>query len=259
MCGHLLGLRGGVGSSGSHRVVKHKVIPAYGCDSVGATVEPAHTFDKVLVSPISKSTAEEYMISIFNFFLKMIQDWPSVLVWSAKTHISCNSEFKTAREQSSLMEASKEALGWKKKELKFCRGAMKELMILCQDLCLPMCREGKPINSAAVDALHPGRLCSQEVLHSHSAQLITWGTTSMIKSAGTANLMSLSIINLLLGLTKSNGASVVGVPSYSGRGAAGGLYIWDKNKDSNEICIINVLLRFNPLNYPEILFWDQQS
>lgn len=67
MCERLLGLQGGVGSTSSltHRVVKHKVIPAYGCESAGATMEPAHTFDKVLVLPISKSAKEEYMISIF--------------------------------------------------------------------------------------------------------------------------------------------------------------------------------------------------
>lgn len=94
-----------------------------------------------------------------------------------------------------------------------------------------MCREGEPSNFAAMDRLHPGWLCSQEVLHSHFAQLITWSTLSMIKHAGTANLISLSLNNLLLGLTNSNSASVMGVPSYSGRGAAEGPYIWDKNKD----------------------------
>lgn len=47
----------------------------------------------------------------------------------------------------------------------------------------------------------------------------------MIKHAQTTNLMSLLVNYLLLGLTKSNGASVVGVPSYRGRGAAGGLDI----------------------------------
>lgn len=59
----------GVGSSSirTHRVVKHKVIPSYSCESVGAALEPAHTFHKVLVLPISKSTEEEHMISIFNF------------------------------------------------------------------------------------------------------------------------------------------------------------------------------------------------
>lgn len=92
-------------------------------------------------------------------------------------------------------------------------------------MIIPMCREGEPVNSAAVDALHLGWFCPQEVLHSHSAQLITWSTTNMIKHAQTANLMSLSINYLLLGLTKSDGASVVGVPSYCGRGAAGGLDI----------------------------------
>lgn len=96
MCGHLLGLRGGVGSSGSHRVVKHKVIPAYGCDSVGATVEPAHTFDKVLVSPISKSTAEEYMISIFNFFF--LNDTGLTRCFSMKCK---NSHFLQLRVQNS--------------------------------------------------------------------------------------------------------------------------------------------------------------
>lgn len=62
------------------------------------------------------------------------------------------------------------------KELKFCSRVTKQQMIICQDLCLPMCREGKPINSAAVDILHLRWLRSQEVLHRHSAKLITWGT-----------------------------------------------------------------------------------
>lgn len=61
MCEHLLGLQGGVGSTGSftHCVVEHKVIPAYGCEGAGATVEPAHTFDEVLMSLISKSVKEK--------------------------------------------------------------------------------------------------------------------------------------------------------------------------------------------------------
>lgn len=62
-------------------------------------------------------------------------------------------------------------------------------MIICLDLCSPVCREGESINSAAVDFLHPGRFCPQEVLHCHSAQLITWGTMNMIKHELTADLM----------------------------------------------------------------------
>lgn len=55
-----MGLRGQVGSisSWAHRVVKNKVIPAYGCKCVGATVEPAHAFDKVLVLLIPVSAKE---------------------------------------------------------------------------------------------------------------------------------------------------------------------------------------------------------
>lgn len=66
-----MGLRGRVGSisSWAHRAVKNKVIPAYGCKCVGATVEPAHAFDKVLVLPIPVSAKEEYVVSI----LKMVQ------------------------------------------------------------------------------------------------------------------------------------------------------------------------------------------
>lgn len=65
VCEHLFGLQGvGSPSSRIHRVVKYLVIPANGCESVGATVEPTQTFDKILVLPISKS-AEKYMIFIF--------------------------------------------------------------------------------------------------------------------------------------------------------------------------------------------------
>lgn len=73
VCGHLFGLWGvGSPSSRIHRVVKYLVIPAYGCESVGATVEPTHSFDKILVSPISTST-EEYMIFIFNMVQEINQ------------------------------------------------------------------------------------------------------------------------------------------------------------------------------------------
>lgn len=97
-----------------------------------------------------------------------------------------------------------------------------------------MCGEWDPINSAAVDVLHPGWLCSQEILQSHSTQLITWCTINMIKNAGTTSLMSLSVNNLLLDFTKNNSASVVGVPSYSGRWAAGGLCILEKKKEQRQ-------------------------
>lgn len=57
-----LSLRGGAnggGRSGVHRVMEDDVIPAYGRQRVGAAVEPTHTFDKVLVSPVSQSAAED--------------------------------------------------------------------------------------------------------------------------------------------------------------------------------------------------------
>lgn len=106
-------LRRRVGSSSSriYCVVKHEMIPADGTESVGATVEPANTLDKVLVSPISQATKEEQIIII----LESPGGEPGALVWGALTHISCRSEFKTAREQSSLMEASIEALEGKKR------------------------------------------------------------------------------------------------------------------------------------------------
>lgn len=48
-------------------MVKHKMIPAYSREGIRATLEPAHTFDKVLVSSVSKSTAEESIINISNW------------------------------------------------------------------------------------------------------------------------------------------------------------------------------------------------
>lgn len=63
----LMGLRRGTGNaiSWTHFVVKHKMIPAYCCEGGGAIVKPAHTFDIVLVPPVSEST-NKYVISIFN-------------------------------------------------------------------------------------------------------------------------------------------------------------------------------------------------
>ena len=60
-------LRWGAGRSSSwtHCVVKHKMIPAHGCEGGGATVTPTHTLHKVLVSSISESIEEEYLVSIF--------------------------------------------------------------------------------------------------------------------------------------------------------------------------------------------------
>lgn len=46
-------------------MVKHKMIPAYCCEGGGAIVKPAHTFDIVLVPPVSEST-NKYVISVFN-------------------------------------------------------------------------------------------------------------------------------------------------------------------------------------------------
>lgn len=43
----------------SHRVVKHKVVPANCCQCVGAAVEPAHALDKVLVLPIPVPAKQE--------------------------------------------------------------------------------------------------------------------------------------------------------------------------------------------------------
>lgn len=50
----------------SHRVVKHKVVPANCCQCVGAAVEPAHALDKVLVLPIPVPAKQEYVVSILN-------------------------------------------------------------------------------------------------------------------------------------------------------------------------------------------------
>ena len=70
------------------------------------------------------------------------------------------------------MEASMEALEMKKKGDILQRSYVRANDNI-QVYSLPMCREGKPSNFAAVDGLHPDWLCSQEVLHSHFAQLIT--------------------------------------------------------------------------------------
>lgn len=94
-------------------MVKHKVIPAYSSEVVGGTVKPAHTLGKVLVSPISIATEKEYTISIWN----VLGD-DQMFISNPNTHISCSSQFITAREQSSLMVASKGVLGEKEKRLK---------------------------------------------------------------------------------------------------------------------------------------------
>ncbi|KAG7219263.1 hypothetical protein INR49_019211 [Caranx melampygus] len=75
-------IRGGAGSGSSsgsvHCVMQDDVIPAYGCQGVGATVEPTHTFDKVLVSPISESAAEDMTVQ------------PAVHAASDSTACSCD-------------------------------------------------------------------------------------------------------------------------------------------------------------------------
>lgn len=101
-------------------MVKHQMIPAHSSESGGAPVKPAHTLDKVLVSAISKTTEEKYMKYVIAIFISA--EVCVCLGCYVNTHISCISEFKTAREQSSLIEARKEALG-EKKTMQLCKEA----------------------------------------------------------------------------------------------------------------------------------------
>lgn len=114
-CDHV-GLRWGLGIW-TDGVVKHEVIPAYSREPVGITMKPTHTFSKVLVSPISESVGGKKKMQLVYCLMQNTR----VTKWTEKTHISCCSEFITAREQSSLTEASKGTLGWMKKNCWFIR------------------------------------------------------------------------------------------------------------------------------------------
>lgn len=97
VCEHLFGLQGvGSPSSRIHRVVKYLVIPANGCESVGATVEPTHTFDKILVSPISKS-AEKYMIFIFKWYKRLTR------CYSMKSKVLHFSQFRVQNSEGAII------------------------------------------------------------------------------------------------------------------------------------------------------------
>lgn len=59
-------------------------------------------------------------------------------------------------------------------------------------LHLPVCGEGQPINSTAVNVLHLRRLRSQEIFHSHPAELIAWDTMR-VKEKKEINFFSIKL------------------------------------------------------------------
>lgn len=106
---------------------------------------------------------------------------------------------------------------------------MPKLMREHRGSCLPVCRIGQAVNSAAVDLLWLHRICSHH--HSHSATLITCGPTAR----KTRHSKRQTANNLLpdsadVGLTQGYAASVLGVPGHSGDGASGSLYIWHRDE-----------------------------
>lgn len=201
--------------------MEHKMIPAYGCESGGAPVKPANTCDKVLVSPISEPTESKRAFCITSG----VKDWAVGFSIACKhshflqlsVHNSEGAVVAGGGQQSitGMTEASKR---W------FYRHFMWDFDTL--NITSPVCGEGEAVHSAAVDCLHPGRFGSQEIFYGHSAQLITWNTTFVWKCGTT----TLPVIDLPLGLTKSNGASVVGVPSNGGSRATRGLNICIKTE-----------------------------
>lgn len=128
---------------------------------------------------------------------------------------------------------------------------MPDLMREHRCSCLPVCRIGQAVNSAAVDLLWLHRICSHQIHHSHSATLITCGPTvrkTRPSKRQTAN-------NLLpdaagVGLTQGYAASVLGVPGRSGDGASGRLYIWHRDEiPFNKNCRDYIkCIRYFPLN-----------
>lgn len=159
----------------SHRVVKHKVVPANCCQCVGAAVEPAHALDKVLVLPIPVPAKQEYVVSILNKQLTRL--------FSVKCGDLHFTQFRVQHNEGAVVTDRRQHGG---------AGEAKEQSFNCAATHRmrgenpaggrrsPVCWEGQLVHSASVDGLHVHRLRFQKVRHSHSAQLITWGRMTAV-------------------------------------------------------------------------------
>lgn len=112
-------------------MVKHEVVPPDGRECVGAAVAPADALHKVLVSPIAQS-ADGRVVSVCGRRREN-------RVWSLRveTHSGRSSEFRTAREQSSLTEASMGVLERTGTQVKCPREARADESVgVCAYLCV---------------------------------------------------------------------------------------------------------------------------
>lgn len=92
---------------------------------------------------------------------------------------------------------------------------------------LPVCGEGQLVHSASVDGLHVDRLRLQEVLHSHSAQLVPCGQETAVNQnpADVACVISVLLNTRKECLTDDDDIFLVRVPSHSAGGGFGGIHV----------------------------------
>lgn len=163
---------------------------------------------------------------LFKLLNKKKKTLQHTLECGAVTYTSRSSEFSTTREQSSLTDASMGAL-WREYHTVWVE---QQWIWRGEDngpRRLPVRGEGQLVHSASVDGLHVDRLRLQEVLYSHSAQLITCGEETAVNQnpTDTDSWKSVLLNTWMECLTDDNDIFLVWVPSHSAGGGVGGIHV----------------------------------